>query len=391
MTYPRIHLAIDNCFASKRWTRPDEWVRIVTDLGVTCIEASADNECDPLYADPAYLADWLDACRAACETTGARVANLYSGHGTYATLGLGHPDVRNRDHIRDDWVSVMIQNAAALDAGLGFYCHAFCQSVLEDPAAYRAATDDLYDRLATLAARAADAGLPTIGVEQMYTPHQIPWTIDGATELMREVYARGGQPLYLSLDTGHQIGQQRFLRPTAEEIVEQLATSRTTGSLEGVWLGPKSAYGLFRQAAAAPASKQASYVQRIGEQMDAYPHLFAAERDGDLYAWIDALGGWCPIFHLQQTDGATSSHWPFTDETNDRGIVHGDALLQALAACCRRPAGDGMPAHCKDIYFTIEMFAAAADYPHEILSRLEASVAYWRQFIPEDGLPLNEL
>lgn len=41
---PRIHLAVDNCFASKRWTKPAEWMQIAYDAGITCIEASADNE-----------------------------------------------------------------------------------------------------------------------------------------------------------------------------------------------------------------------------------------------------------------------------------------------------------------------------------------------------------
>ena len=48
--YPRIYLAIDNCFASKRWSTPADWMKVISDAGIYYVEASADNECDPLYS-----------------------------------------------------------------------------------------------------------------------------------------------------------------------------------------------------------------------------------------------------------------------------------------------------------------------------------------------------
>ena len=96
MNNPRIYLAIDNCFASKRWTDPLDWARIVHQLGLGFVEASADNECDPLYADPGYLKDWVGEVQSACKGTGVRVVNLYSGHGTYTTLGLATPTAATR-------------------------------------------------------------------------------------------------------------------------------------------------------------------------------------------------------------------------------------------------------------------------------------------------------
>src|SRR5689334_14776051 len=98
--YPRLHLALDNCFASKRWTEPAEWMTIAAEADVYCIEASADNECDPLYSTPDSLRDWINNIHATSHKTGVKVVNLYSGHGTYATLGLAHPDQRVRDHIQ---------------------------------------------------------------------------------------------------------------------------------------------------------------------------------------------------------------------------------------------------------------------------------------------------
>ena len=60
MMYPKIYLAIDNCFASKRWTDPHDWARVIRDLGLTYVEASADNEIDPFYSTRDFLDSWVD-------------------------------------------------------------------------------------------------------------------------------------------------------------------------------------------------------------------------------------------------------------------------------------------------------------------------------------------
>jgi len=33
--YPKIYLAMDNSFATKRWTEPDDWARVIHELGAT--------------------------------------------------------------------------------------------------------------------------------------------------------------------------------------------------------------------------------------------------------------------------------------------------------------------------------------------------------------------
>lgn len=114
---PRIFLAIDNCFACKRWTEPSEWVSIICDLGVQCIEASADTDANPLYAGPQHMAAWRRAVKKASAVHGPRVVNIYSGHGTYSTLGLGHPDQQVRDVMQRKWIEPMVDAAADLGAG----------------------------------------------------------------------------------------------------------------------------------------------------------------------------------------------------------------------------------------------------------------------------------
>ena len=392
MTDPKIYLAVDNCFASKRWTRPREWAAVVRDLGITLVEASADNECDPLYADPSYLEDWLWEIETAVEPSGVRVSSLYSGHGTYATLGLGHTDPRNQDRMQNQWAKVMIRNAARLGARLGFFCHAFNQATIQDPAVYAAAETNLYDRLAELAAYAREWNLKAIGVEQMYSPHQIPWTLEGAYKLLREVYARWSAPCYLTLDTGHQYGQGRFLRPSRRKLKPALRRLRASGKLEpGLWLGPNSAYAYFKEAAGRPAAEENTYLSLVEAEMNRCPHLFAATEDGDTYAWLERLACYSPIIHLQQTDGNSSSHKAFTEKNNRHGIINGDKVLRAIATSCSQECEPSMPPHTPEIYLTIEVFSGTADIPHDILGRMVETVGYWRKYVPQDGMTLQEI
>lgn len=395
MNMPRLHLALDTCFASKRWTDPREWMQIAVDAGITCLEASADNECDPLYTPPEVLRAWLDAVREASARVGARVVNLYSGHGTYATLGLAHPDPRVRDHIQHRWLVPMIALAAELNAGLGFYCHAFSQTVVNDPMRYAEAEADLTRRLAELARDAAARGLPALSIEQMYSPHQIPWTIRGAERLLKQVYANGS-PLYLTLDVGHASGQRRFLRPSRDEIKAYLLARKVGSSAEQEnaednepWLGSSALYDeLDRRIAGEPVSTLMDETLRL---IDALPQNFADPDDTDPYLWIAHLGAYSSILHLQQTDGTISAHHPFTARYNSAGIITPERIFAALRAAYERPAPEGLPPRCADIYLTLEIYPPTAERPNETLRNIRESAAYWRKALPRDGMSLDAL
>jgi len=388
---PRIYLAIDNCFASRRWTAPLEWAALVRDLGLAYVEASADNECDPLYTTGDYLSDWVAEVQEAYAKTGVRVANLYSGHGTYATTGLAHTDVRVRDRILNDWLKQMTGVAGRLDAGLGFACHAFSEPILQDPDKYAAAETDLYDRLAELAVYACQVDAQAAGVEQMYSPHMIPWTIAGSDRLLREVYRRAGRPFYLTIDTGHMCGQPKFTRPDQQRLSAIHKQFRQTGSLEGAWLGPRQAYEIMQGLRDAPEQALAAGFARIEAEMARYPYLFANPEDGDPYLWLERLGCYSPIIHLQQTDGRSSAHLPFTSQWNAAGIIHPAQVLQAISRSYAAPPDAGLPPRCDALYLTIEVFAGTADLPADIIARLAESVAYWRRWVPRDGMTLTEL
>jgi hypothetical protein len=273
----------------------------------------------------------------------------------------------------------MIRNAAALSAGLGFFCHAFPQSILREPARYAEAEGDLFRRLAEVADFAAKIGLRDLSVEQMYSPHQIPWTISGAQRLMKEVYRLKGAPLYLTLDTGHQIGQKSYQMPDRTQLETYVEASKAGQDASDLWLGYL------------PFPNSLEELESLVERLQAHSYLFAEQDDGDLYCWLRQMGCYSPIIHLQQTDGSVSAHHPFTSKYNQNGIVQPARVLRALWDAYHNTESTLYPPRCKEIYLTIEVFSGTAERPTEILAKIRQSVAYWRRFVPEDGLALDQL
>lgn len=392
MEFPRVYLAIDNCFASKRWARPREWMRVVRDLGLSHIEASADNECDPLYTVAAYIEDWAEEIISSQVETGCKVANLYSGHGTYATLGLCHHDARVCDHILERWLFPMSALAGRLGAGFGFFCHAFSAASLRGRASHDAQMQQLLDRLVRLSRAAAENRASTVSIEQMYSPNQPPWTIEGSRAMIREVWRRSRCPLYLTIDTGHQTGQRRYLRPDEAAVRAMVSRARagqpSAGGSAGGSAGHEIALAALERAAADPDAGGVSAVERA---IDEHSYLFAAPDDADPYRWLAALACYSPIIHLQQTSGASSSHLSFTAANNSAGIISGDRVLAAIAASYAGPSDPTMPPRCPHIHLTLEPFYRPPDYDREVLAEVRESVAYWRRFVPSDGMRLDQL
>ncbi|MFW6288902.1 MAG: TIM barrel protein [Spirochaetota bacterium] len=386
---PRIHLAIDNCFAAKRWTEPSEWARIVADLGVRLVEASADTENDPLYHGRDYQARWSDRVHLACAEHDVEVANLYSGHGTYSTLGLGHTDAQAADRMVDEWLKPQIDVAASFDAGIGFFTHAFPMAVLDDPETYARAYEALVGRLAAVTRYAGETLSKPAGVEQMYSPHQIPFTRDGARQLLADVADRAGSSLYLTLDVGHQSGQARFRAPERETLDTAVDAYRRGDWSRLPWLGAAGANTIARRAARDELSTEDAWSE-LSAYAEARPYLYANESDGDPYGWLAELGRSSPIVHLQQTDGTSSHHLPFTATTNQTGIVDPPAVLRALAEGFRN-VHDAVTPAVEDIYLTLEIFVGTAANPFAAVEEIAESVAYWRRWIPDDGLALEDL
>ena len=391
MKMPKIYLAIDNSFASKRWVQPREWFGLVADMGLAKVEASSDTELDPLYATLDYIRDWKRDVKAVSSETGVEVVNLYSGHGTYATLGLGHPDQRLRDHMKENWVKPMVEIAADLGAGVGFYCHGFSHTTMQDPSSFRLARSRLVDSFSEIASLGKERGLRHVSVEQMYAPHQIPWTIRGTKELLNDVYRRSGAPMYVTIDTGHNVGQRMFGRPALSELRNALAGQSDAEALD-LWLGSDAARHHFMRALGGKDTvERERTLSVLVENMDAHPYLFAEATDADPYAWLSALGAYSPIVHLQQVTRNASAHEPFTANLNAKGVIDPGKVLRAIASSFKSIPDVTLPPACDSVWLTLEIFASPAVSPVKCLQQLAESVRYWRRWIPEDGKRIDAL
>ena len=389
MQYPKVYLVMDNCFAIKRWVRPSEWMPVIKDLGASFVEASTDNEIDPLFSPPAYRDNWLAEARAEQKRLGMTIANFYTGYQTYRTAGMAHPDEHVRQHIEKEWFGRLVPLAAELGAGIGFSFHAIPHNALQTAASFEAAESQLADTYAELAALAWERGSVQLSCEQMYSPHQTPWKIEQTKKFLSLVGSRGGAPFYTTIDVGHMVGQRRFQRPSAEAILQAIGAARRGEAVRGIWLGPDQCWTILQSTAA--RTEEEDLLGEINALMDTHAYLFAEPRDGDIYAWLEELGAWSPIIHLQQTDGVTSSHAPFTSANNHKGVVHGPKVLRALLRSWERGEQPGMPPRVPAFFLTFELFVANTAYLHDSLTQLRESVDYWRRFVPEDGRNLKEL
>jgi hypothetical protein len=320
-----------------------------------------------------------------------KIVNLYSGHGTYSTLGLGHTDIRVKDRMLG-WVKEMVNTAAEIDSGLGFFCHAFPQKVLQDPQLFSSTWNDLIYRFSLIADYAEKNGVKVTGVEQMYSPHQVPWTIEQAKAVLSETQKHTDTPFYITLDTGHQSGQHKYLMPSEEQINQELKYCRKESEkYPRIWLGPDKAYSLFKQALNNSPDHDKLYIEQIMEAMKNTPYLFVLHSDGDTYKWLEQLAGYSPIIHLQQTDGKSSAHWAFTEEKNRAGIIRPDNVLKSIYKFYSQNNLIENRKPVEKIYLTLEMFASTSELQQDVNRKLEKTVRYWRRFIPEDGLKLDEL
>lgn len=87
----------------------------------------------------------------------------------------------------------------------------------------------------------------------------------------------------------------------------------------------------------------------------------------DPYRWLERLGPYAAVVHLQQTDGVADRHWPFTDTYNSRGVIDAERVV-AIARTLPQPRLELMlaPVHPSEVP------------DEEVVRDLAASVAHWR-------------
>lgn len=386
---PIISIGIDNCFALKRWITPSEWGRVIREMGMRYVEGVADLEVEPLLTPKSVHDDWIDAVNEQRAKHGIEVVMMYSNDSTYDTAGMAHPDHRIRDHYVEQWFGEYARITGAIGADLGYFVHGVPEEILYDPIRYAEMGKNVYDSMTRVGELARMHGVKKVALEQMYTPHQPPFTIESMRRLMQQTLKDGHYPLYLTEDVGHHCPY--YLPPTDETLTNGFSRFLQDGYIP-LWLGSLQAQKLFTdEAKSGRDTLRKETVQAIIEDAQQNPHLFSNQRDTDCYEWLRELGCWSPVIHIQQTDGAHSSHDPFSPATNETGIIHPVKILRALKEAYDRPEDPTMPPRCERIYLIQEMYLSTKDIGYQGLHKLGWSTDYLRRFIPKDDMPLSEL
>lgn len=386
---PIISIGIDNCFALKRWVTPAEWSRVIRDMGMKYVEVVADLEIEPLLTPKACHDEWIQQVNEEKAKNGLEVVMMYSNDSTYDTAGFAHKDPRIREHYVEKWFDEFLRTCGAIGADMGYYVQGIPEEQLYYKDRYMKTLDDTYACMARVGELAKKHGVEKVALEQMYTPHQPPFTIDSMRQLMRKMLADGHYPLYLTEDVGHHC--PFYQKPTEETLVKGFQRYCTDGYIP-LWLGSQKAQDLFTgERKAGYDALRKDTIRQILEDADENGHLYSTLTDADCYAWLRELGCWSPVIHLQQTDGKHSSHDPFSPAANETGIIHPVKILRALKEAYDQPEDPTLPARCEKIYLIQELYLSTKDIGYQGLHKLAWSTDYLRRFIPRDDMTLSEL
>jgi len=182
---PKIYLVLDNCFAIKRWVRPIVWMEIAKELGFRYVQASTDNEIDPLFSTSDYMDEWFKEVDAASKKTGVTVPSMYTGYQTYRTVGLAHFYEDMARHLKEQWIFSLIDRASAAGMkGIGFSLYAVPDEKMQSVDEYLRLEDRFLSIMAEVGDYAYDRGLQ-VSIEQMYVPYQPPFTISQSEHYLR--------------------------------------------------------------------------------------------------------------------------------------------------------------------------------------------------------------
>lgn len=375
--YPRIHLAVDNCFAIKRWVEPADWMRVINEIGgLKYIEASTDNEIDPLHNTQAFRDNWIREVKKYESIYDLKVFSFYSGYATYRSTGIASLFDSKRTVIIDDYFKPVVDIASQLGAQVGNTLSAISDPVLQVPELYEMVDHYQETCLAEMSEYAQERHV-VFSYEQMYTPTQGMWTIDQCINRMKNVYGRAKAPMYITIDTAHQASQHLFLKPTLDDICRMQDEQDT------------SLFNLPKTIVDQVLSGEEPV--KIYRNLDKFAYMFAEPADSDLFEWFSSLGCYSPIVHLQQTDGTYSAHKPFTKANNQTGIVKPKDVFRAIAKSYETTPIAGLPPRVRDIYLTFEIFFSVAQPVDVIIREMRESVEYWREYIPVDGMTLDKL
>ena len=196
----RVSLGINNCFAVKRWPRPEDWAAVVRErLDLRMVQHSFDLM-EPRLGIGGVVTPAV-AVRHAAMKHGLVVHSTFTGLVAYSANLLMHPDADARRAARIFLHRAITFTARVGGVATGGHVGAFSVADWEEPERRRRRWDDLRAALANLAHDARRAGLDYLVVENLASPRE-PSTM----AMIRELLDDGDDlrvPVRLCLDLGH--------------------------------------------------------------------------------------------------------------------------------------------------------------------------------------------
>jgi sugar phosphate isomerase/epimerase len=325
----RIELGLDGAFATRRWESPENVIRIVSELGFKVHEYCCD-QIDPFFMGPKEFTLGLAArAKAAAAQHGVEIFDTYTGMSTHRYHSFSHSLPEPRERMKQWIIEIMDLTLALGSRRWGGHVDALPVEVMDDPEETQKRIARAYATWRELAVIAKEKGMAALSVEQMYVPSEVPWTLRQAEEMLIACNLdREGVPVYLTLDVGHQAGQQ---------------------------------YGL-------------------------------SGPDLDYLEWTRQFGAFAEIVHLQQTTPESSAHWPFTEEYIAKGKVEMDKMMEAIHYAHEHwessPVSAAVPA-VQEQRLILEVIPASTKSEDILLRELAESADYLRRFVPEEGISLT--
>lgn len=324
-----IDIGINGCFMARRWEQPKNWIEITRQTGFEYLEF--DSDClDPFFSgDTEYQRQTAATVRQLANDVGMIITDYYTGAATHRFHGLAHSNERVRERMKK-WMVEAMDIAIELGANkIGGHFDAFSVEVLADKDLYGRQLDILYKTLKDIAVIGAEKGMEAIYLEQMYTPSEIPWTLDQTDEYLIELNsANKGCPIYLTVDTGHAAGKSYNL----------------TG-------------------------------------------------DSLLYEeWLKRFAAACEVIHLQQTTRDSSSHWPFTEEYNKKGDIVFDKILECIQWShenYHRFAWSEVMKPADQNILVLEVIPSSTVEESQLIDQLTESCEYMRSSVPRGGMTIS--
>jgi len=193
-------LGINTGFAVNRYSEPEEWTRVVGDLGLTAVQLTADLLNPDLPG--AVLHDHVRRINAGCARAGCAVTSTFTGAFTRVNH-LAHPDPAVRAHW-EGWFRRFVDLSVDLGArSLGSHFGIFTRRDDQDPARRAERRQQNIDGWHRIAAYAAERGLQFLSWEPMSITREQGETLATARALQDDVATGAPLPFRICLDVDH--------------------------------------------------------------------------------------------------------------------------------------------------------------------------------------------